>query len=189
MGWQDDARRTIVSEKHELETFPGYWVKVRKFSIRANDEIQAAIREMQKTIDRKTVFEVAKRFKDHAVEGDTVETLMDKVSTDELIALSDTQSAVASKIIEAKIKNGVAMHNFCDGDIDTRATDKGIEAFAHSILEYQDIANEILMAVEKFNRPLASQTSKTQGMSPSGSTTEASLSTEIYSPTEESQPS
>jgi hypothetical protein len=120
------------------------------------------------------------------MEVDEVITLL---TPEQFAAFTDSTSSSMSKIVEAKIKNGVDSHNFCDGEIDTRTTDKDIKQFANQILEYPTIAGEILYFIEEFNRPLARETSKTLGMSQNGSITEQSSSGEIDSLTEESLPS
>ena len=53
MSWKEDARRTVISEKHNLETFEGFWIKAKKYSINAKDEINAAVREVQKGLDKR----------------------------------------------------------------------------------------------------------------------------------------
>lgn len=191
MGWQDDARRTVVSDKRNLTTMPGYWVKVRKWSITGKDEIDEATKEAQKSLDRKALFEIGKTIKGldaEKVEAMTVDELLPLLTTDQFAALMDSQSTQSARLIEVKLKNGIDSHNFCEGDIDTRSTDKDIKGFAHQILEYPEIAEEILVFVEAFNRPLARATSSTSGMSPNGSTEGRPSSMGTPSPTDEALP-
>ena len=178
MSWQDDARRTIVSDKKELSTFDGYWVKVKKYSINAKDEINAATREVQKGMDKKALIEVAKKAREMGLAGEVVSEndIMDMLTPEQMSALLDSTSVASSKVMEAKLKNGIAEHSFGASTVDQ---------LAHDILDYPDIANEILNYIEEFNRPLAKKTSPVSAMSPSGSTTEPPLSTEIPSQTEE----
>jgi len=188
MGWQDDARRTVVSDKIFLESMEGYAIKVRKYSIQGRDEIDAAIREMQKGFDRKALFEVARRVKGMNPEklaSMTNDDIMETLSADEFAALTEANTAESAKVVELKIRYGLDSHNFCDGDPDTRWTEKDIKGFANQIIEYPEVAGEILAHVEEFNRPLAPKTSKMSGMSPSGSTREESSNGETNSPTEE----
>jgi len=191
MGWQDDARKTIVSEKKMLTTMEGYWVKVRKFSIKGNDEIEETKKQAQKSLDKKALYEVAK-----AVKGIEPEKLKN-MGTDEVIAiltpdqfsvLTESSNMVIANTMEAKLKNGIDSHNFCEGDIDSRSTDKNIKEFAVQIMNYPEIAGEIVAFVEEFNRPLAKVTSKTSGMSQNGSTGGQSLNSETLSQMGETLP-
>lgn len=187
MGWQDDARRTVVSEKKYLTSLVGYWVKVRKWSISGKDEIDEAERELQKHIDRKALFEVSKRIKGidpEQLKTMTMSELMPMLTSDEFFALTESQNTHSARVIEAKLKHGIESHNFCEGDFETRSTSKDIKGFAVQILEYPEIALEILGFVEEFNRPLPSATSPMSEMSPSGSTEEQSLNGETPYPTD-----
>jgi hypothetical protein len=180
MGWQDDARRTVVSDKKMLSTLEGYWVKLRKWSISAKDEIDQATSEAQKDISKKALFDIAKKVK--GIEPEKLksmknEEIMEILDADDLMALSAQASVASAKVIEAKLKHGIDSHNFCDGDIDTRSTDKDIKGFASQIILYPEIAYEVLAMVEDFNRPLVSQTSNRSGMSLNGYTTEPNLNT------------
>ncbi len=184
MGWQDDARRTIVSEKIELKEFPGYWVKVKLYSVKGKDEINMATRAVQKAIDKKALISLMKKAQAAHGESLTEEQMLEQLTQEELSALVESNSVELYSMTMAKIKNGIDSHNFCDGEKSTE-----VENFAKDILEYDKIAQEILGHIEEFNNPLASKTSKQSAMSPSGSTTEVSSSTEIACQTEGNQPS
>jgi hypothetical protein len=179
MGWQDDARRTIVSEKHELNTFPGYWVKVKKYSISARDEIQSVLSKFQKSIDKKALMSLVGKRGTNLSESELRESL----TPEEIGAVLDMGNAETSQYSYVRIKNGIAEHNFCDEGVS-----KETESFAKDILDYSDIAQEILLIIEEYNRPLAEVTSKQSTTSPNGFTTGASLNTEMNSQTDDNQP-
>lgn len=181
MGWKEDARRTIVSDKKMLKSFPEGWVKVKKFSVKGNDEINAALRKLQSVFDRKAIMSFAKKARDGADE----KSMLQEMTPEEMGMILDGNTAESYDLIFAKIKNGVAMHNFCDGDIETRSTEKDIQGFAKDILEYPDIANEIVSLIEDYNRPLVEKRSETSKMSPNGSSEEQSSNQEMNSQTEE----
>ena len=190
MGWQDDARRTVVSDKMALSALDGYWVKVRKWSISAKDEIDQATNDAQKNIDKKLIFDVAKTIKGkdpETLKHMTNDDIMELLTPEQLSALSAQASVASAKVVEAKLRYGIDSHNFCDGDIDTRSTDKDIKGFASQIISYPKIAYEILKLVEEFNDPLASQTSNKSGMSQSGFIAEQALNTETPSLTEQNR--
>jgi len=187
MSWTDDARKTILSKKKMLTTMLGYWVMVRKYSIKGNDEIEAMKREAQKSIDKKALYEVAKAVK--GIDPDklkdiTTDEVIDLLTPEQFSAFSDSTNLAVGGLIEAQIRNGIFAHNFCDGEIETRSTEKNIRGFASEIIEYPEVATEILAFIEEFNRPLAKVTSKTSGMSQNGSTEEQSSITETPSQTE-----
>lgn len=174
MGWKDDARRTVISEKYNLETFEGFWIKAKKYSINARDEINAAVREVQKGLDKRAILEVTKKAREMGLSGSTPTEaeIMDMLTPEQLSALIDSSNVASSKVMETKLRNGIAEHSFGD----TKVAD-----LARDILEFPDIANEMLTFIEEFNRPLTKQTSPASAMSPSGSTEAAPLNTETPS--------
>lgn len=175
MGWQDDARRTVVSEKKALSTLEGYWVKVRLWTVGGKDEITATVRKLQKGLDKKSLISFMAKARSRGKDLTNEADIMSILTEDEIAAFVDSESVEASAMIEAKLKNGIAEHNF--GDMK-------VSELAHDLLEFPNVAEEILKLIEDFNRPLASQTSSTSATSPSGSTTEQNLSTATPSPTE-----
>lgn len=192
MGWKDDARRLVVSDKRELESITDsegkkYWIKPRKWSVAAKDEINGVQRRLQKAIDKKALASLVQ--KSQTGDYETVEEMIEAMEPDEFAALLDTQNIESYDLAEVKLRNGISSHNFCDGDIETRSTDKDIKGFVHDILEYEDIALEILKIVEDYNRPLAMKTSATSKTLPDGSTEESALNTEMSTQTDESLPS
>jgi hypothetical protein len=178
MGWQDDARRLTTGQRHELSTFPQFWIVPKKYSIAARDEIQAAMREVQKGIDKKAIAELYTKMRQLGGEI-TEDRILEVVTPDELAAFMENNSVSVKKAYEIKLRNGIASHNF-EGST--------VEQLAHDILEFADIAVEMLKIIEDFNRPLPKATSSTSGTSPSGSTKEASSSTETSTRADESQP-
>lgn len=189
MGWKDDARKTIISEKKELQTFPGYWVKVRKYSIQGRDEINAAMKRVQKDLDKKALYSLAKKVKERSgKESVTEDEVMSMLEPEEIAAFMDSNSTPVTELNMLKLQHGIAAHNFVDGDRDVGTDDsKVVKRFAEEILEYADIAAEILRVVEEYNRPLAPKRSKTSRTSQNGSTTEPSSSQETPSLMEETR--
>ena len=181
MGWKDDARRTRVSDWIELESFPGYKVRVKKYSIAAQDDINETQRKLQRGIDKKALSSLMKKSNGSAVtEGD----ILEMVTEEELQAMLDVQSVSVSELSIKKIRHGVFQHTFCDGGASSDA-----DALAKDIVEYGDIAVEIIAHIEDFNRPLAMTSASTSEMSQNGSTGGQPLNTETSIQTEESQQS
>lgn len=182
MGWKEDARRLVIGEKAELDTLPGYWVKPLKYSIQAKDEINAIQCKLQKGINKKELASLMQKLKDirKGDESPKDEEILSQISEGELETLLNMQNTESKELTRIKILYGVAEHNF-DG--------VSVAELAEDILDYEEVALEILTIVEEFNRPLANKMSSTSKMSQDGSITEKSLNTEIVYPTEENQPS
>ena len=90
MSWKEDARRTVISEKHNLETFEGFWIKAKKYSINAKDEINAAVREVQKGLDKRAILEVTKKAREMGLSGSTPTEAEDMLTPEQLSALIDS---------------------------------------------------------------------------------------------------
>jgi len=178
MGWQDDARRTAISERIDLKTLPGRWVKVRLWTIGGKDEINTAMKKMQKGIDKKALVSLAMKKKGNKDLGE--DEMLALLTEDEISAFMDGNLGEVASLMEIKIRCGLFEHNF-DGITNAE--------LSHDLLEFPEIAEEISALIEAFNRPLAQRTSNSSETQPSGSTTEASLSTETPSQTEVVQPS
>jgi hypothetical protein len=154
MGWKNDARRLVIGERRELGTFEGYWIRPRKFSVQAKDEINAIQRRIQKSIDKKALISLMKKVKG-SKEADQSEEEIEKklyesMTDDELNSMLDAQGVETKDLIYTKILYGVAEHNFCDEE---KSEDSKV--LAADILDYEAIAQEIINVVEEFNRPLA----------------------------------
>lgn len=175
MGWKDDARRTVVSEKMELSTLPGYWVVARLWTVGGKDEISTAMRKVQKGLDKKALMSFAIKAKNNGADLKNEQELMDLLTPEEIGAFVDSESAEMAGLIEVKLRYGIAEHNF-DGVT--------VPELAKAMLEYPNIATEILGLIEEFNRPLPKTTSKPPEMSPNGSTTALVLTTATHSLTE-----
>lgn len=194
MGWKEDARRMIVSEKKELQTFPGRWVKVRKYSIRGKDEINAAMAKLQQGLDKKAIYSLAKKIREQQGNKSlTEQEALALLEPDEIAAFMDGNTAPAEDLSRLRILHGVAAHNFLDGDPEAvqigTSKQEDIKTFSSEILEFSEATAEILSLVEDFNRPLARPRSKTSETSPSGSGTAQPSSPETSSQTEGMQPS
>jgi len=158
MGWKNDARRLVIGERRELGTFEGYWIRPRKFSVQAKDEINAIQRKIQKGIDKKALISLMKKVKGSKEtdqsEEDLEKKLYESITDDEIDSMLDAQGVETKDLIYTKILYGVAEHNFCEEEKSENA-----QILAADILEYEEIAQEIVSIVEEFNRPLAQKRS------------------------------
>lgn len=168
MGWQDEARRTIIGDKVDLNSFPGYWIRPRKYSIETMDKIKELQKKQQSDFNGRTVAKIAKKAKSRGelekLQNLPITEIMDYLTEDEFAELyqATEQSTKAQlQITVAKIAGGVGEHNFDGVSVDQLAKD---------IVEYSDIAIEMVQIADEFNRPLAMSPSGISGPSPDGST-------------------
>lgn len=186
MGWKEDARRTIVGEKIELKSFPGYFVVPRKYSVETQDKIREIQKQQQSDFNRRALAKIAKKM---AGVGDaeklknmTTADIMTSLTDEEfesLYEITEQKTGHGAKLMIAKIAGGIAEHTFGDPPIP-------VEQLAKEVIEYAEIAGEIVEIADGFNRPLASQQSGTSEPSPSGYTEgDGSPQTATTSPTDE----
>jgi hypothetical protein len=186
MGWKDEARRTIVGDKKELGTFPGYWIRPRKYSIESLDEIRAIEKKQQSEFTRRSMAKLAKKMSgikdltpEAAAEMSPLDLMknMDEEEVEALYEMMDSKHNFQAQILTAKLKGGVGEHNF-EG---TKITE-----LAKELIEYPDIAREVVEIIDEYNRPLATRPSEALPQSPDGSTNkENSMQTVKTSQTEE----
>ncbi|OPL13127.1 MAG: hypothetical protein AVO39_10925 [delta proteobacterium MLS_D] len=185
MGWKDEARRTIIGEKVMLETFPGYWIRPRKYSIETMDEIRAIERKQQGEFNRKALARIAKKMSESGNIEDpgtiAPAMIMGELTDEEFEAIYEVsenrKAGPGAQLIIAKIHGGVGEHNFDGAKIETLAKD---------MVDYPDIAREMITIIEEYNRPLAGNPSGISEPLPDGSTKgESSRQTEKTSQTDE----
>ena len=178
MGWKDSARRLTTGGKIELKTLGGFWVIPKKYSIAGNDAIGAIQRKMLKGVDKKSLSSLIHK----RSEGfETPEAMVEAMEPEELMALFDSNSLEKEESTRVKIVHGLYEYGYQDED-----SSKDVKGFATEVLEFEDVALEVLSVIEKFNHPLANPTSSTSKMSQDGSTEVQPSSTETVGKTEES---
>ncbi len=156
MSWKDDARRTIIGQKKQLVSFSGYWIKPKKFSKAGEDAINEEIRRLQKGINRKALVTVTKKAEERgeALASMSEHEILELLTEEELEALMDGDTAATYELCKVKLKYGLDSHNFCEGDLDTRHSSIVDDSFVRDLLEYPEIAGEILGMIADHNRPL-----------------------------------
>jgi len=174
MSWKDVASRTVAGPKHTMSSIPGYWFKPRKFSVTAADDINAESMRSAGTVPTKIKTKMAKLMKENPDldEGDLIAELTDE----EIAELTDVQGRPASDLIRLRIKHGVAEHNYEGPDengsevVKSGLTDEQVA----EILQFPEVAKEMVEAIMRWNRPLAHATSGISETSQSGATEEPS---------------
>ncbi len=165
--WKSKIGKSRVGEIAHLESAEGFWVKPRKFTVEENDMIQEAQLKALKDVNRGTLARATQKMRTAADAGDET-PVIDVLSDDDVVALMDAKFAPSSGILKLYLIYGIAEHNFCEEESSTVVD----AALADDLLKYPDIATEIGVVVQRFNDPLAGQTSKTSGTSQDGSTKE-----------------
>jgi hypothetical protein len=185
IGWEAAARRTLISEKVELKALPGFYIRARKYSISANDEIRAA------QIRRREIIPAAVRdlLMRSAVDGRPVSEIaaeLGEKDAEKILASIPPEASSVSDIMRICLLYGIGEHNLTDdGSESTLVT----PALVARIMEYKDTATEAFAAVQEWNSPLAKTTSGQSRTSPNGDTEALPSNTEKSSLTEEAPPS
>ena len=187
MGWKDKASKLVVGDSVELKTFPGFWIRPRKYTVAGQDAINEIQRKLQKGINKKALMSFVRKLEidkaEEKSEQELATEVMDQLTEEEIDTMMESSQLPTADIIKAKLKEGIHSHNFTD-----QGESEDVAQLVQDIIDYPIIAEEMLGIVEGFNRPLAEKKSKKSKTQPSGSTTEAPLSTEIPSQTEGTPP-
>ena len=167
INWKIAADRMAIGEQVELKSLEGFWVRPRRFTKAGEAEILAAqTRAIAKSKS------IAASLMDSMPEPETDSERMFGPSAEakKEIAMSVMENATADMVgrVEEntlRLMHGIEGHNFDESGKATRE-------WAESVMEYSDIANEILAIVAEQNLPLSVRTSRKSAMSLMQSTTE-----------------
>lgn len=168
--------KSRIGDKVYLESVDGEWFKPKKFSVEEKDQIQACQQEILKMsgISVAQIKSIEKLSKGRE-EGEAIEDVPDS----DLEAYMALSAAPVARLMRAQLLYGIAEHSF---DAESESSTLVDEQVVTEIMNYPEIATEIVNAVELFNRPLAKETSATSEMSQSGSTGEVSSTKKTPSP-------
>lgn len=154
--WKDRISRSRIGQKVDLKSIEGFWIKPRKFSVEENDLIQVANNAALSHVGRAAFAQATQKIKVQA-ERDPDVLVLDLLEDHQLEALMDAQFAPTAEIVRLQLLHGVAEHNFCEQGSTTRMD----EALVEEIMQVPEIAGEIALIVQGFNRPLASPSAMT----------------------------
>lgn len=184
-NWKDKASKLAVGESKELKTFPGYWIRPRKYTVAGQDAINEIQRKLQKGINKKALMSFVRKLEIEDVDKKDEQALtaevLEHLTEEEIDTMMESSQLPTADLMKAKLKAGIHSHNFSDKGESTET-----DVFVQDILDYPTIAEEILKIVEEFNRPLAGKKSKKSRTRRSGSTTAQPSTTETSSLTAES---
>lgn len=157
-GWEAAARRTLQSEKIELESIPGHWFKAKKYSVAAQDELQAEAMRRRDRIPAELRALVARA----EAEGRTPESIIAELppaESERLAAAIPADAASSADMITLSLKHGIGENNLGD---DENAFGLSADLLSR-IMEYPDLAAELFRGVTEWNRPLVQARSETSG--------------------------
>jgi len=158
--WQAAARITILGEKHELESLPGYWFTPRKYSTIGSVKINGGAMKLRTNLPKGILKKLAKGMGDKEKDAQfTGKEAMKLLTEDEISQVMDAQKGDEGAVSFQKdiLIYGIGEHGF-DGDYN-------IESLAEELLEYPDVAAEMIEIIKEWNSPLAQTTSETSGTS------------------------
>jgi len=163
-AWEAPARRGLLGPKHEIEALgKEHSFRPRKYSVDADAEIKAIAQQTAAKVPREVIAKLAKGMKRKDV---TAAELVNDLEPDDLASLLEASSAITGQadLIRVKLKHGIGEQDLEEGDITAELVDR--------ILNYSDVAAEMLAVIEDWNLPLPKRSAGTSPTSPSGSTSE-----------------
>jgi hypothetical protein len=171
VNWKIAADRMVISERVELKTLSGFWVRVRRFTKQGEASIKAA--ELKPFIKRQAVRKqiiaeasVKGRSDDEAMTGYLPDGVEGRIMGAVLEGLDgDTVSQLEAKMLA--VQHGVFDHNFENEDGGPATAEWVKDLTTHAPATFDEISD----LVQEKNRPLAVRTSESSPTLPNGSTT------------------
>lgn len=165
-SWEAAARRGLLGPKHEIKALEGeHSFRARKYSVTAEGEIQALSQQTTTKIPREVIARLAQKM-GSAKDVSTAE-LVQSLEPEDMAILLEASTSIIGKtdVIRLKLKYGIGEQDLEPGDVS--------DALIERILNYPELAAEMLQVIEDWNRPLPKASGATSQTSPSGSTSEA----------------
>lgn len=176
MNWKEAARRSMVGPKVELKAAGGeLWIRPKKLSqaavdaIREQRAVSVSSQEFQGSLRRARVLQ--ERYPG-LFTGEIDEAAIAAEDRGEILELYATlQAAPRAAAFRLQLLHGVGEHNFSD-DAGMLVGDGKVldDNTITGILEWGDLAAEMVAAIEAYNAPLVAASPATSPTSPSGST-------------------
>lgn len=149
INWKIAADRAAIGDKTELKSLPGLWVKPRKFTKQGAAEILAAqTRATMKT--RAASNAVTKAVLQSGSDADSAGLTQEQKAEIATVVMQNASADMIGHLEEdeARILFGIAEHNF-EGEPQAPTKE-----WVTDIMQYAEIADEILGIVQEKNRPL-----------------------------------
>lgn len=174
--WREKARQAAMGGRKELASLPGYWIRARKFSVAAADEIREA-EHLPPALLRK----LARLRQEEPDAQATEKRALAELTDEEFALLSDLQTSLDPKIARLRLKHGIGEHNFTD---DGAASSSVTTDFVDELLGYSPVVKEMLEEIARVNPgPFSRGKSPPSSLSSSGSGKESPTTAEGTSQT------
>jgi len=165
-AFKKQAQRSIIGDKHELETAPGFWFKPRKYSVHGDSVIKEASLTSA-DLPSEVLTEIAELVDEH---GDlSIKDMMQYLSPEakgKLIASRSHAATDDAKVLSYILLYGIGEHNFFAEEDSSIVVD---EDLVQNILEFKDMAVEMSRVIQGFNNPLSKESDSISKMQLNGS--------------------
>jgi hypothetical protein len=156
-SWKESTRRALVSpEPIPLKATGGEcWIKPKKMSQECSDRIRALNLEFYNTGSNREKYKAYHEIEKSAeAEGKSVQDMDPMTVIDYALAMDPKwQSSVFSEMM----RGGIGAHNFVDEKMELIGGGLAFdEKTIAEVLEWGELAAEIAVAIQEWNRPLAS---------------------------------
>ena len=170
-NWEAAAKRTIFGEKTPRTSLAEegkkseFWIKPRKYSVEAREEIKLATGDLLERLPDDIVNIIVEKQKKKSNEKQKKQSNEDADDkTDDFLSIfSEMNTLQRCKVMKALreskganviflvIKNGIGEHNFKDDNESSEVP----KEFVDKILNYSPVADEMVRIIQDYNRPLA----------------------------------
>lgn len=171
MNWKETAKRSIIGDKTILKSikpaeetlkqwkeedlkWENYWIKPKKFSIAGKDKVDRVTISNTKVLPAKLKLAISKLYRENP--DLKSEDMIEHLGEEEQLLLFESQADNFNNedMIKAILTEGLAETNLV-------SKDESLEQFIEEVVEYNNIATEIMEIIRDFNVPLAKEKPKT----------------------------
>ena len=156
MGWEVQARIRRQGDKYEIESLPGLWFRPQKYSVEASESIALLRQKLSGQFDPALLKKLITKYRELDKELTTTKEVLDALEPEELIELTQSMKPKGKESsLEYKkqvLLCGIDEHNFTGEDGKPEIIDPG---FVDRLCEFKEAAEEMLLVIEGWNRPLA----------------------------------
>ncbi|MCC6131039.1 MAG: hypothetical protein IT186_14040 [Acidobacteria bacterium] len=147
------ARQSVLGERRELKTLPGFWIRARRFGVTAAERVREA-EGLPPSLLRKLARLKGSQEGDLEDDKEMQLRLIEALTDDEFGVLQEKQRSLDPKIVKARLLYGLGQHNLGASGPEA-VSDQVSEEFVSELLEYlgTDTIQEMVDAVGEMNPP------------------------------------
>lgn len=151
-AFEQFARRTVLGERHDIVSLPGFWFKPQKFSITAEDLLTEELLKLTGKFPPSVVSKL-RRFRrelsGNEDEKDMERKLEDELNDEEVMAIVQmNQQRASPKLQWLRLKYGIGEHNFAQQDSSSVEVP---DDFIDTLVLYKPVAMEMLVKIMELN--------------------------------------